>query len=133
MSMEQNTFLLPDSWSDSVQMTKADATYRTYVSSRGGGRYINLEYRGRGETLNVEFRGNDIFVSNQDITKKSVTAKRLLEIVQSIYEEKHSFIESAEGIRGIREKIAQRKATIHSAKEGIKKLEVELSDLLLLK
>lgn len=133
--MEQNTFLLPEGWGERIQMSKKQEAYRTYCGSRGIGRYICFEYQfENGEQFRVDFRNDDIRVESLDIFKPISNLKKKVEyIINSIYEEKHSFIENAEGINKIRSEIAQCKKYISENKDKIKTLEKQIKDYLLLK
>lgn len=127
-SMENNTFLLPESWSDLVQMSSQDYSYRTYVGSRGNGRYINIEkYIDGGKVLSVEIRGNDIYISDHNLFK-NIKPIYVYEFIKEVYKEKHSFENHNEGQRKVRKKIADLNKQISQNKKDITKLEQELLD-----
>lgn len=108
INMESNTFLLPNAWSEEIQMTNKQEFYRSYVGTRGGyGRYINFEYTFEsGERLSVNIRGDIISVESLDVFSQPADLKqRVSYVITSIYKEKHSFVADAEGIKNIRVKI----------------------------
>jgi hypothetical protein len=127
--MEGNKFLLPDSWSPEIQMASQDILYKTYVGSRGSNRYMNI-HTVRGE------REVDIHISDNVITAQSsvfgkpITAQEVHDLVSAVYEEKHSFIESAGELVKMRTEIAKKRAEIRNANEELKKLEIVLQDFL---
>lgn len=72
--MEQNTFLMPNSWSELYQMATRTAHYKTYVGGRGDcGRYINIEYTRNDEIYNpkqtdsfvIEIRKNEVYIAKR--------------------------------------------------------------------
>lgn len=127
--MECNTFLLPDSWSENIQMQHKDYMYRTYVGTRGNSRYINLEkYIGNEKQLSILFRGNKIELSDGDIFKP-INIKEIYNFIKEVYDELHSFKNHNEGARRIRKEISSRLQTISNAQNDIKKLKQQLEDL----
>lgn len=96
--MEQNTFLLPESWSENMQMNSRSAHYRTYVGGRGDGRYINIEFTNNNELYNpkaedfysITIRKNNIYL-NKRLGEKRNEVEIVLDIVEAIYKEKFSF------------------------------------------
>ena len=97
--MEQNTFLLPDSWSSVVDMITRSAHYKTYVSHRGDSeRYINIEYTKNNELHNpkqedcysIEIRKNNIYI-NKRLGEVKNEVNLVFDIVEAIYKEKYSF------------------------------------------
>jgi len=70
-SVENNTFLFPKSWSETIDMTDYTWSYRTYHSgSIGNSRYHNIEIYVLGKKLlEILFRGDKIEFS-QDLSEK---------------------------------------------------------------
>jgi len=127
--MEQNTFLFPKSWSNTIEMINEDWSYRTYNAERyGSDRYHNIEiFILNKKVLDINFRGNSIEVV-QDLDKSPVTLKNILEYVTKIYEELHSFKNHKEGKRKIRTEINQAQLSIKKLEEEIKSLKIQLTD-----
>lgn len=96
--MEQNTFLLPESWSETMNMVSRSAHYRTYVGRRGSDRYINIEYTKNDELYNpkiedcykINIKGNNIIIEKLVGSMKN-EVDNILDIVEAIYKEKISF------------------------------------------
>jgi len=103
-SMEGNTFLLPDAWSEKMVMTTKQESYRTYVGTRGEDRYINVEYWFENdEFIAIEFRNEKVLINDHSPFKPVPKLKeKILYVMEAIYKEKHSFIESAKGVKKIR-------------------------------
>jgi len=129
-NMEGNTFLLPESWSEEIQMETEDFAYKTYVGGRGNGRYINIQITNGVE---ITFRKNDIFVNNEDVFSKRITPQKVYDIVSAIYKEKHSFKNHSEGERKIRKEITKNKKTIKRIKKETDDLTKRLNDKKLIK
>lgn len=132
--MENNTFLLPDSWTDLVQMASHPFSYKTYVGGRGNNRYINIEvylsekkFDGRAFTINI--RKEIVSVDGDNLFGKRLSPVDVHKIIKDIYVEKHSFENHNEGERAIREKMTSLRKSIKSAKDSLAKLEEQLSDL----
>ncbi len=128
--MEGNTYLLPDSWSPEVQMATRDFAYKTYVGTRGSyGRYINIDI---ADGIKIDIRKNTVSISNLDISQPYPKLEYIRDIVKAIYEEKHSFADTAEGLAQIRTEITAKKKDIKQAKEELTKLDKQLADYLAL-
>jgi len=129
-TMEQNTFLFPKYWSNTIEMTNEDWSYRTYNSgSNGVNRHHNIEiFILNKKVLEINFRGNSIEVI-QDLDKKPITLKNVLDYVTSIYEELHSFKNHKEGKRKIRTEINQANLSIKQLEEKIRDLKLQLIDI----
>ena len=129
--MEINTYLLPESWSDEIQMATRDMSYKTYVGKRGIGRYINFVIKSPKLNVDIDFRGDDVRVNTS--IDKPIKVKEMYEAVLAIYEEKHSFIDMAEGVSNLRKQISEKRRNIETAKKEIKILEQQIIDKLQLK
>jgi hypothetical protein len=128
-SMEGNKFLLPDSWSPEIQMATQDLLYKTYVGTRGSGRYMNIDTNKQGRIVNIRFSGSDITV-NTDVFGKPVTAREVHELVSAVYNEKHSFVESAGELVKLRQEITEKRADIRTSNKELKAQEEVLQDYL---
>jgi hypothetical protein len=132
-AMEQNTFLLPESWAEIIQLSDSPLAYKTYVGGRGASRYINIEiynYEKRfdGKSFAINIRKQNIEVDGDSPFGKRVTAQQVHDIIAQIFKDKHSFENHDSGVRTKREKISTLKRQIQTAKRDIAKLEQELSD-----
>lgn len=130
--MESNTFLLKDSWSDPIPMITTDYEYKTYVGHRGDKeRYINIILLQLGvQKINIEFRKNTIHISKPIDFKFSIDD--LFNIIESIFNEVHSFKNHNEGLRSVRAKIIDCKKSIESKEKELDRLQQELKDALIL-
>jgi len=124
--MENNTFLLPDSWSSDIAMSNFDWSYKTYVGTRGCSRYININIITILCTIEISIRSNSVFIQKPMSLKLS--PENVLEYVQEIYNEKHSFKDYSEGKKSIRLKIKNLQQTIKESNDKIIKLKKELED-----
>ena len=129
-TMESNTFLLPDSWSDDMQMSTRDMSYKTYVGSRGAGRYINIVMSSPELNIEIDIRGEEITLDKMGLFQKRVQPKQVLELIQAIYNEKYSFRESAEGLTKLRKEIAEKRASINRNKSELLVLQKQVEDYL---
>ena len=132
-AMEKNTFLLPDSWTELVQLCDSPLAYKTYVGGRNANRYINIEiynYEKRfdGRSFAINIRKKNIEVDGDSPFDKRVTAQQVHDIIAQIFKDKHSFENHNEGVRVKREKITSLTRQILTAKKEIKKLEQEIID-----
>ncbi len=128
--MEQNTFLLPVSWSEMTDMIEGDWSYKTYNSgNKGMYRYHNLEiWQTNKKIIDINFRGTEIeVVRNLDF--KPINYKDVLFYVTSIFNEKHSFKNHSEGKRKIRENINKKLLLIETTKKEISVLKQQLTDI----
>jgi hypothetical protein len=134
--MEQNTFLLPDSWSEMFTMITRSAHYKTYVGGRGdNGRYINIEYTKNDELYNpkqkdcysIEFRKNEIYLQKR-LGESKNEVDLVLDIVEAIYKEKISFEIMEKQVAKKREEMKNLRETIKSATAQFNKLKQELDD-----
>lgn len=127
--METNTFLFPKSWSDKIQMTDYEWSYKTYNAEKiGKDRYHNFEiYNGSTKILDINFRGYEIEVE-QNIFKKQITYKDVLFYIEAIFNELHSFKNNSEGIKKIRKDIQYIKESIMQKQKELKDLEKRLLD-----
>ena len=128
--METNHFLLPDSWSDEVQMVLEDFSYKTYVSaprSYGDKRYINLEIYVDGKITEIDFRGKEI-KTQQTIGKKPVSVMDVLYYLEAIYKEKHSFENHDQGIRKLKEDLKGVRGYIKSYKKNEESILSQIRD-----
>jgi hypothetical protein len=134
--MEQNTFLLPDSWSEMFNMVSRSAHYKTYVGGRGEySRYINIEYTKNDELYNpsqedcysITIRKSEIFLSKR-LGESKNEIDIVLDIVEAIYKEKISFelMDKEESKKRLRMK--ELRQSIKTQTEEFNKLKNELSD-----
>jgi len=127
--MEQNHFLLPDSWSDTIEMTNHEWSYRTYVAAPRNlrvDRYINIEiYVGTKKIHDINFRGNDIIIEKK-LGGKSLSVTKVLFYVGEIFKEKHSFENHYQGKRKIRKEISRLNEDLRSIKKQIQSKKNEL-------
>ena len=126
--MEANTFLLPDSFTDEIQMASRDAVYKTYVGGRGANRYIQIYYSSDDFKVNIIFTRDKITTGEVDILARKPSIEKVFDVVQAIYKEKHSFDDRANGVAKIRAKIRDTKKKVAEGKELIKKLEQQIVD-----
>lgn len=136
-AMENNTFLLPDSWSELVQMASQPFSYKTYVGGRGSDRYINIEIYNTGKeyagsNFAVNLRKDIVSIDGENVFGKRLRPAQIHGLIKDIYTEKHSFENHHEGERAIRTTIADCLKTISSSRKKIKELEQRLSDLKML-
>lgn len=134
--MEQNTFLLPDSWSELFNMVSRSAHYKTYVGGRGDySRYINIEYTKNDELYNpkqedsysITIRRNEIYL-NKRLGENKNEVDLVLDIVESIYKEKISFEIMDKVVATKRLKIKELREEIKRKTEEFNKLNSELKD-----
>jgi hypothetical protein len=126
--MELNHYLLPEAFSDEIEMTFENFSYKTYVGGRGKGRYITfhifLEDR---REIQIMFR-NESISTNEDIGKRFSLATILI-YIELIYAEKHSFENHSEGIKPLKNKIRKEFDRITSAKKEIKSLREQIKGM----
>ena len=127
--MENNTFLFPHSYSETIDMIDLEYSYRTYNNgARGESRYHNVEIYVEGsKILEINFSGNTISYKH-DIDKKPLKLKEIHSYILDIYNEKHSFKNHNEGRRNIRKKIKEKRLIIKTAKQEIEYLNKQLLD-----
>ena len=133
--MENNTFLLPDSWSELVLMTTRSANYKTYVGGRGYNRYINIEYVKNDELYNpkqedcysITIRKNAIYL-NKRLGENKNEVDIVLDIVESIYKEKYSFEIMDNKVVENRRLLRELKETISATTKKFNKIKRELDD-----
>ncbi|MFA6550889.1 MAG: hypothetical protein WCT36_06095 [Candidatus Gracilibacteria bacterium] len=131
--MEQNTFLLPDSWSEVLHMVSRSAHYKTYVGARNADRYINIEYTKNEELYNpkindcysITIRKNDVFL-NKILGDTKNEINTVLDIIEAIYKEKISFELMEKEVTKKRIKMKDLRETIKSATNEFNKLKDEL-------
>lgn len=130
--MESNKFLLKDSWSETIPMMTTDYEYRTYVGQRTDkDRYINIELFKLGiQKVEILFRKKEIHISKPIDFKFDIND--VFNIVESIFNEVHSFKNHDEGLRLVKSKIIDCKRSIKLEEERLVKLQQELSDALIL-
>ena len=130
--MESNKFLLKDSWSETIPMITTDYEYRTYVGQRTDkDRYINIELFKLGiQKVEILFRKKEIHISKPIDFKFDIND--VFNIVESIFNEVHSFKNHDEGLRLVKSKIIDCKRSIKLEEERLVKLQQELSDALIL-
>lgn len=131
--MEQNTFLLPDGWSDNIQMASCNAMYRTYVQKRGVNRYMALEYDDEKSKVRLTISRDSVGTTETNLLSKRTTVKEAHRIVSAIYNEMHSFKDGAEGKASIRKEIREKRKKISDLKAEIVALEQRLVDAELLR
>ena len=133
--MEQNTFLLPDSWSEVFNMVSRSAHYKTYVGGRGdGSRYISVEYTKNDELYNpkqedcysIAIRKNEVYL-NKRLGEPKNEVDIVLDIVEAIYKEKLSFEIMDKEVAKKRMRIKELRNTIKTTTEEFNKLKDELS------
>ncbi len=134
-TMEQNTYLLPDGFSNEIQIMEKQETYKTYVGNRGDNRYITITYTFENqEKLEIKVRNNKIVIDDYNPFERIENLEeKIIYIVNSIYKEKHSFIENAEGIKSLRRKITELKRTNKYNEQEIDKIRNQIEDYLKLK
>jgi len=132
--MEQNTFLLPDSWSEVFNMVSRSAHYKTYVGGRGDwSRYINVEYTKNDDLYNpkqedrysIVIRKNEVFL-NKRLGESKNEVDIVLDIVEAIYKEKISFEVMDKEVAKKRLRIKELRNTIKATTEELNKLKDEL-------
>lgn len=132
--MEENTFLLPDSWSELFIMNTRSAHFKTYVGGRGDyNRYINIEYTKNDELYNpkqedcysITIRKNEVYL-NKRLGEKKNDIDLVLDIIEAIYKEKISFEIMNKEVAKKRLKLKELKQTIKSATEEFQKIKNEL-------
>jgi len=128
--MEQNTFLLPDAFTEVVDMMFEDWSYKTYVGTRGSGRYI-IFYIYKDEPseciYEIVFRDEEIQIK-QSILEKSLTANKIYQFVEAIYKEKHSFEMFDDSLKTLRKKLRTKKEQKKNIEKEIKKINQEIID-----
>ena len=88
--MESNHFLLPDGFSDLIELDLSNFSYKTYVGTRGKGRYIHIEItKDNEEKLTINFH-NEKITTDEDLSKIS-SISTILNYVELIYKEKHRY------------------------------------------
>jgi len=127
--MESNHFLLPDSFSDLIELDLSNFSYKTYVGTRGKGRYIHIEItKDNEEKLTINFHGQKI-TTDEDVSKISAIST-ILNYVELIYKEKHSFENHETGIKDLKKKIRREKDTIKSAQKEIESLRNQIQGII---
>ena len=134
--MEQNSFLLPDNWSEMFNMVSRTAHYKTYVGARGEySRYINIEYTKNDELYNpsqedcysITIRKNEVFL-NKRLGEPKNEIDIVLDIVESIYKEKISFELMDKETSKKRLRMKELRQSIETQTKEFNKLKNELSD-----
>lgn len=132
--MEQNTFLLPDSWSETFNMVSRSAHYKTYVGGRGdGSRHMCVEYTKNDELYNpkqedcysIAIRKNEVFLSKR-LGEPKNEVDIVFDIVESIYKEKISFEIMDKEVAKKRLRIKEISTSIKSLSQEFKKIKDEL-------
>jgi hypothetical protein len=132
--MEQNTFLLPDSWSELFNMVSRSAHYKTYVGGRGDySRYIDIEYTKNDELYNpkqedsysITIRKNEVYL-NKRLGDPQNEVDLVLDIVEAIYKEKISFEIMDKEVATKRLKLKELKDSIKKSTDEFTKLKNEL-------
>lgn len=128
--MAQNSFLMPDSFSDVIDLQANEYSYKTYVGTRElSGRYIIIYITLEGEDI-IEV----VFSRDEEIiVKKSIdvvfSLRKFLELFELIYEEKHSFSNHDEGARKLRKSIREAKGRIKTIEKEIQSYRDQLEGL----
>jgi hypothetical protein len=128
--MEQNTFLLPDGFTEVVDMMFEEWSYKTYVGKRGAGRYIIFYiYKDdpNKEIYEIVFRGEEIQIK-QSILEKSLTANKIYQFVEAIYKEKHSFEMFDDSLKTLRKDLRSKKQKKEAIEKEIQKLNQKIID-----
>jgi hypothetical protein len=128
--MEQNTFLLPDVFSEVIDMMFEEWSYKTYVGTRGLGRYIVFYiYKDDPNKCIYEmvFRNEDIEIK-QSISEVNLTANKIYQFVEAIYKEKHSFEMFDDSLKTLRKKLRYTKEQKKNIEKEIKKINQEILD-----
>lgn len=133
--MEGNSFLLPDSWSEVVNMVSRSAHFKTYVGGRGFNRYINIEYVDSSEIYNpkaedrysIEVR-NDVIYLHKRLGDRKNEIDVVLDIVGAIYTEKMSFDIMATAVATKRKRLIDINVSLKSLKDEFNKIKKELAD-----
>jgi len=106
-NMEGNKYLLPDSHSDWFEMATSDFRYKTYVGDRGEGkRYISIVIERPSNSYEVVFANEEIILGEYKLFGKNPSKQKVVNDVEEIYKEKHSFIEGAEGIKSLKKELS---------------------------
>ncbi len=126
-AMNANTFLLPNGWSDRIDMDLQDWSYVTYCS-RSTSLYINIDIYKEEEKI-FEFHFNFGKINVTSLLGVSVTPKKMYDYIKLIYDEKHSFSEHDEGLKSLREKLRDERNKIKSANKQIKELTSQMEGL----
>lgn len=129
--MEHNDYLLPQTWSDIIDMTFHDWSYKTYKGDgRGKDRYINIHIVKAGaDVLVIEFRSNDSIYLIQPESTKMYKISDALDFINAIYEEKHSFENHNEGARKLRKDIREKQQRVKDYLKEIEGLKKQLTGL----
>lgn len=125
--MEVNTFLLPESWSETVNMQDKDISYRTYVQRRGSDRYMQFEFKGGKHDYSLNIRGDRVILDDYDFVR-TVPLSRVLEDMKALYEDVKSFKSFSEGLTKLRNELARERTNLRGAKKKIEKLIEEIAN-----
>lgn len=128
--MNGNHFLLPRTWSETIDIDLKDWSYRTYCADTSSSEslYIHIEiHKDEKQVVNFHFNKSDIIISTS--VENNITAKDMYDYISTIYNEKHSFSEHNEGLKALRKKIRKQKSIIKSAEKEIDMLEKEVQGL----
>ncbi len=129
--MYQNHFLLPNSWSDTINLDEHDWSYRTYCS-RDNSMYITLEiFEDAKKVYDIKFRSNEIELNCP--LGKVLKESDVYNYLKVIYDEKHSFSEHNEGIKSLRAKITQERTNIRNSNTKIEEYKNQIEGLKQLK
>lgn len=128
--MEQNTFLLPDGFSEVIDMMFEEWSYKTYVGTRGLGRYVIFYiYKDDPNKCIYEmiFQDKDIEIK-QSISEIKLTANKIYQFVEAIYKEKHSFEMFDDSLKSLRKKLRSKKEQKIEIEKEIQKINQEILD-----
>jgi hypothetical protein len=131
--MSQNTYLLPNGWSDKIEMSNFDWCYKTYVSESTRskiGRYINIDIYNENNDKTNEFliRSEKIEVSHV-LGQKPIDIKTVNFYISEIFKEKHSFENHVEGVKPLKVKIKRANEQIKSYQKDIEDYKNQIEDL----
>jgi len=123
--MEVNTFLLPDSWSDNINMQDRDICYRTYVQRRGSHRYMQFDFKGGKYDYSLGIRGDRVILNDYDFLR-TISLSKVLDDMSAMYEDVKSFKSLSECLTKLRNELAGKRKNLQETKNDIKKLEEEI-------
>jgi hypothetical protein len=132
--MAENSFLMPDGFSDVIDLQANDYSYKTYVGNRSlRDRYIGIYIVLGGEEITEVFFSSDGRIIVKKEVSVNLSMNKFLELVELIYNEKHSFVNHNEGARKLRKSIREATQRIKSIEKEIKSYREQLDGLKQLK
>jgi hypothetical protein len=128
--MAENSFLMPDGFSDVIDLQANDYSYKTYVGNRRlHDRYIGIYIMLDGKEITEVFFSSDGRIIVKKEVSVNLSMNKFLELVELIYNEKHSFANHNEGARKLRKSIREATQKIKSIEKEIKSYREQLDGL----